>query len=72
MKNFLYIFEDGSVRLGSKPGAEEYDSAEQGMVTIINMKSKQIYDTFDGWIAIQPIDMPEEEQEIEEDEEYED
>jgi hypothetical protein len=61
--NYLYIFEDGSVRVGHKPKQADIESVEDGVLQIINMRSREEYIPGQGWEAIEAIEPEDEEDE---------
>lgn len=69
MKNFLYIFEDGELRLGPKPSDTEIEGVENGeLLQIINLKKKQHYVPGEGWADIEVMDLDIDEETYEEEE----
>lgn len=72
MKNFLYVLEDGSVRLGPKPTDADIENIENGeLLQIVDMRRKVQYVPGDGWTDIEQMDVDIDE-EAYEDEEYDD
>lgn len=61
--NFLYIFEDGSVRIGRKPTDADIESVEDGILSIVNMRTKEEYVPAEGWQKIEEIETEEDEEE---------
>ena len=71
MKNFLYVLEDGSLRLGPKPTNDDIENIENGeLLHIVDLKRKQQFVPGEGWSDIEVMDI-EIEEEYEE-EEYDD
>lgn len=61
--NFLYIFEDGSIRIGRKPTDEDIESVEDGLLSVVNMRTKEEYVPGQGWEKIEEIETEEEDEE---------
>lgn len=75
MKNFLYAFEDGSLKVGPKPTDDDIQAAEDGILSIVDMKKKQEFVPGVGWQDLEVIeieDEDEDEMEFEEDYDEED
>lgn len=56
MKNFLYIFEDGTLKVGSKPTNDDISAVEDGFMSVVNMKTKEEYVPGAGWSEIEQTD----------------
>lgn len=61
--NYLYIFEDGSMRVGHKPKDEDIESVEDGILSIVNMRTREEYVPGQGWEAIEQIEEDDEDDE---------
>jgi hypothetical protein len=66
--NFLYIFEDGSIRIGKKPADADIESVEDGVLSIVNMRTKEEYVPGQGWEKIEEIETEDEDEEVDFDE----
>jgi len=51
--NYLYIFEDGTFLLGKEPTEEDYLSADDNGLTIINMIDFTYFISKDNWQKIE-------------------
>ena len=66
--NFLYVFEDGTIKLGGKPTTDNYLAVEEGYLSIIDIKRKQEFTSDQGWVDLERFETEELEEEFEEEE----